>query len=223
MSSSFSSIGATRRFATDSRPKQAARAEIILPAVALFEMRYGHARSARRAESDRRLELFLARGVSVAAFDAEAPAKSALISRREERRSAPTTSSSPPRRAVAARRSSPQTRASSSACRDCWWRIGRREEGVQQQQQLGQRMDDPPGLAAVGEPRKVLQQKSHAGARNRFVGKKITGLVHRPHANQGGHGITPARQDQIVVNLTSQPWRQVRNRWTRGSTISIIS
>jgi tRNA(fMet)-specific endonuclease VapC len=49
----------------------AARTQIVLPVISLFEMRYGHARSDRRAESDRRLELLLARGVSVVAFDAD--------------------------------------------------------------------------------------------------------------------------------------------------------
>ncbi len=46
-------------------------APIVLPAICLFEMRYGHAKSHRRAASDRQLDLFLARGISVAAFDAE--------------------------------------------------------------------------------------------------------------------------------------------------------
>ena len=44
---------------------------IILPAICLFEMRYGHAKSDRRAESDRQLDLFLAQGVAIAPFDAE--------------------------------------------------------------------------------------------------------------------------------------------------------
>jgi tRNA(fMet)-specific endonuclease VapC len=67
----------------------AARAEIVLPAISLFEMRYGHARSARRAESDRRLELFLARGVSVAAFDAEDAAHAGEIRAYLEARGTP--------------------------------------------------------------------------------------------------------------------------------------
>jgi tRNA(fMet)-specific endonuclease VapC len=67
----------------------AARAEIILPAIALFEMRYGHARSGRRAESDRQLELFLARGVSVAAFDAEDAAHAGEIRAHLEARGTP--------------------------------------------------------------------------------------------------------------------------------------
>jgi tRNA(fMet)-specific endonuclease VapC len=45
--------------------------EICLSAIALFELRYGHARSDRRAESDRLLAEFLAPGIAVLPFDAE--------------------------------------------------------------------------------------------------------------------------------------------------------
>jgi tRNA(fMet)-specific endonuclease VapC len=45
--------------------------EIGLSAIALFELRYGHARSDRRAESDRLLAEFLAPGIAVLPFDAE--------------------------------------------------------------------------------------------------------------------------------------------------------
>ena len=45
--------------------------EISLPAIALFELRYGHARSDKRAESDRLLAEFLAPGIAVLPFDAE--------------------------------------------------------------------------------------------------------------------------------------------------------
>jgi tRNA(fMet)-specific endonuclease VapC len=45
--------------------------EIGLPAIALFELRYDHARSDRRAESDRLLAEFLAPGIAVLPFDAE--------------------------------------------------------------------------------------------------------------------------------------------------------
>ena len=45
--------------------------EIGLPAIALFELRYGHARSNRRAESDRLLAEFLAPGIAVLPFEAE--------------------------------------------------------------------------------------------------------------------------------------------------------
>ncbi len=51
--------------------QMAAGADIVLPAICLFEMRYGHARSNRRAASDRQLELFLDQGVGIAPFEAE--------------------------------------------------------------------------------------------------------------------------------------------------------
>ena len=44
---------------------------IALPAIALFEMRYGFAKSDRRAVSERLLERFLGLGVDVLPFDAE--------------------------------------------------------------------------------------------------------------------------------------------------------
>jgi tRNA(fMet)-specific endonuclease VapC len=45
--------------------------EIGLPAIALFELRYGHARSDRRAEAERLLAEFLAPGVVVLPFETE--------------------------------------------------------------------------------------------------------------------------------------------------------
>lgn len=48
-----------------------AGASIILPVIALFEMRYGHAKSARREESERLLDEFLARGIAVVPFEPE--------------------------------------------------------------------------------------------------------------------------------------------------------
>jgi tRNA(fMet)-specific endonuclease VapC len=45
--------------------------EIGLSVIALFELRYGHARSDRRAESDRLLVEFLAPGIAVLPFDEE--------------------------------------------------------------------------------------------------------------------------------------------------------
>jgi tRNA(fMet)-specific endonuclease VapC len=45
--------------------------EIGFPAIALFELRYGHARSDRRAESDRLLAEFLAPGIVVLPFESE--------------------------------------------------------------------------------------------------------------------------------------------------------
>ncbi|HEY3890777.1 MAG TPA: type II toxin-antitoxin system VapC family toxin [Bradyrhizobium sp.] len=45
--------------------------EIGFPAIALFELSYGYARSNRRAESDRLLAEFLTPGIVVLPFDAE--------------------------------------------------------------------------------------------------------------------------------------------------------
>jgi tRNA(fMet)-specific endonuclease VapC len=45
--------------------------EIGFSAIALFELRYGHARSDRRDESDRLLAEFLAPGIAILPFDAE--------------------------------------------------------------------------------------------------------------------------------------------------------
>src|SRR5438270_12176989 len=55
------------RLAEQLRP----RTEIGLSAIALFELRYGHARSDRRAEAERLLAEFLAPGIAVLPFDAE--------------------------------------------------------------------------------------------------------------------------------------------------------
>ena len=46
-------------------------AAIILPVIALFEMRYGNAKSDRRAESERLLQEFLASGIAIAPFEPE--------------------------------------------------------------------------------------------------------------------------------------------------------
>ena len=45
--------------------------EIGLSVIALFELRYGHARSDRRVESDRLLAEFVAPGIALLPFDAE--------------------------------------------------------------------------------------------------------------------------------------------------------
>lgn len=45
--------------------------EMALPVICLFEMRYGHAKSDRRAASDLQLEKLLANGVSIVPFEAE--------------------------------------------------------------------------------------------------------------------------------------------------------
>ena len=44
---------------------------VILPAIALFEMRYGIAKSDRSAESERLLDAFLSSGIAVAPFEEE--------------------------------------------------------------------------------------------------------------------------------------------------------
>lgn len=44
---------------------------IILPVIVLFEMRYGSAKSNRRANSERLLEEFLASGIAIAPFEPE--------------------------------------------------------------------------------------------------------------------------------------------------------
>lgn len=45
--------------------------EIGFPVIALFELRYGYARSDRRAESDRLMTEFLAPGIAILPFEAE--------------------------------------------------------------------------------------------------------------------------------------------------------
>ncbi|MGH6714773.1 MAG: PIN domain-containing protein [Bradyrhizobium sp.] len=45
--------------------------EIGFPAIALFELRYGYARSTRRVEAERLLSEFLAPGIAVLPFEAE--------------------------------------------------------------------------------------------------------------------------------------------------------
>jgi len=45
--------------------------EIGLPVIALFELRYGYARSSRRADSERLLAEFLAPGIAILPFEAE--------------------------------------------------------------------------------------------------------------------------------------------------------
>ena len=63
--------------------------DIGLPAIALFELRYGHARSDRRAEADRLLAEFLAPGIVVLSFDAEDAAHAGDIRAHLERRGTP--------------------------------------------------------------------------------------------------------------------------------------
>lgn len=47
------------------------RTELFLPAMVLCELRYGVAKSDRRARSERELDAFLAAGFKILAFDAE--------------------------------------------------------------------------------------------------------------------------------------------------------
>ena len=47
------------------------RTQIVFSAIALFELRYGRAKSDRREETDRLLAEFLAPGIDVLPFDAE--------------------------------------------------------------------------------------------------------------------------------------------------------
>jgi tRNA(fMet)-specific endonuclease VapC len=63
--------------------------EIGFSAIALFELRYGHARSGRRAEADRLLAEFLAPGIVVLPFDAEDAAHAGDIRAHLERKGTP--------------------------------------------------------------------------------------------------------------------------------------
>ena len=63
--------------------------EIGFSVIALFELRYGHARSRRRAESDRLLAEFLAPGINVLPFDAEDAAHAGDIRADLERKGTP--------------------------------------------------------------------------------------------------------------------------------------
>jgi len=64
-------------------------AEIGLPAVALFELRYGYARSDRRAQVDRLLEEFLAPGIAILPFEAVDAAHAGDIRAELERKGTP--------------------------------------------------------------------------------------------------------------------------------------
>jgi tRNA(fMet)-specific endonuclease VapC len=63
--------------------------EIGFPVIALFELRYGHARSDRQAESDRLLAEFLAPGIAVLPFETEDAAHAGDIRAHLESRGAP--------------------------------------------------------------------------------------------------------------------------------------
>jgi tRNA(fMet)-specific endonuclease VapC len=63
--------------------------KIGFSAIALFELRYGHARSDRQAEVDRLLAEFLAPGIAVLPFDAEDAAHAGDIRAHLERKGTP--------------------------------------------------------------------------------------------------------------------------------------
>jgi tRNA(fMet)-specific endonuclease VapC len=62
---------------------------IMVPAIVLFELRYGIANSGRRAANERILELFLSAPLEIVAFDAEDAADAAEIRLALRRRGAP--------------------------------------------------------------------------------------------------------------------------------------
>jgi tRNA(fMet)-specific endonuclease VapC len=63
--------------------------EIGFPVIALFELRYGHARSSRQAESDRLLAEFLAPGIAILPFEVEDAAHAGDIRATLESRGTP--------------------------------------------------------------------------------------------------------------------------------------
>jgi tRNA(fMet)-specific endonuclease VapC len=63
--------------------------EVGFSVIALFELRYGHARSNRGTESDRLLAEFLAPGIAVLPFDAEDAAHAGDIRAHLERKDTP--------------------------------------------------------------------------------------------------------------------------------------
>jgi len=63
--------------------------DIGFSAIALFELRYGYARSDRRAEAERLLAEFLAPGIAILAFDSEDAAHAGDIRAYLERRGTP--------------------------------------------------------------------------------------------------------------------------------------
>jgi|SRR5882724_4256345 len=81
-------MDAVHHFAT-ALENRCARACRSLPAIALFEMRYGFAKSDRRAVNERLLERFLGLGVDVLPFDAEDAAHAGDIRAHLESKGAP--------------------------------------------------------------------------------------------------------------------------------------
>jgi hypothetical protein len=57
--------------------------------------------------------------------------------------------------------------------------------------------------ASIAEPRAPEEKSSSAR-------KSVVSSIRRPHANQGAHGITSPRQDNIVANPTSEPLKNKR-------------
>ncbi len=62
---------------------------IVLPAICLFEMRYGYAKSNRRASSEIQLERLLSRGIAIAPFGAADAAHAGDIRAALEAKGAP--------------------------------------------------------------------------------------------------------------------------------------
>jgi tRNA(fMet)-specific endonuclease VapC len=77
--------------AVDSRLQAELRrgTRIVLPAIVLFELRYGIANSARRAANERLLEIFLSASIETPAFDASDAADAADIRVHLRRRGTP--------------------------------------------------------------------------------------------------------------------------------------
>lgn len=63
--------------------------EIALPVIALFELRYGHARSQKKSESDRLLAEFLAPGIAILPFEENDAAHAGDIRAHLERNGTP--------------------------------------------------------------------------------------------------------------------------------------
>ncbi|MDE2468400.1 MAG: PIN domain-containing protein, partial [Bradyrhizobium sp.] len=63
--------------------------EIVFPVIALFELRYGHARSSKKSESDRLLAEFLAPGIAILPFEEEDAAHAGDIRAHLERQGTP--------------------------------------------------------------------------------------------------------------------------------------
>ena len=92
-----------------------------------------------------------------------------------------------------------------------------------QQQNLVQRVGDPPGLAGVVEPGKVLKEQPQPRPRHLLIRHPASNALHPAlHANRSDHRITTRPSTQIpsnkAVNLTSEPCRLSAPIWTGGGT-----